>query len=170
VAAWVVGAPMTTEEIFSTHTEPAWRDRANFVINARLAEEGRFEQLWVRQLSDDTFELCCIPFFLYDVALGDVVQTEEYRSRRYVLAGVLQRSGHYVFRAYFGQSTHPRHEIVERLTELGATIEWSSATCSQLTPAISTTHNRSLISSNSAQSWVNSSTKPARQAKNAERD
>jgi len=119
---------VTAAEKFSTHSGPAWREKANFVINAKLPEEGRFEQLWARQVSEDTFELCCIPFFLYDVALGDVVQTREAHGRRYVLDTVVQPSGHYVFRAYFGRSAHPREEIVERLTELGAVVEWSSAT------------------------------------------
>lgn len=50
---------MTAEEKFSIHREPAWRDKANFVINAKLPEEGRFEQLWTRQVCEDTFELCC---------------------------------------------------------------------------------------------------------------
>lgn len=119
---------MTTAEKFSTHSEPAWRDKADFVINAKLPEEGRFEQLWSRQVSENTFEVCCIPFFLYDVALGDVVQTREALGRRYVLDRVVQPSGHFVFRAYFGRSAHPREEIVERLAELGAVVEWSSAT------------------------------------------
>jgi Domain of unknown function (DUF4265) len=119
---------VTAAEAFSTHPEPAWGDRANFVINAKLPEEGRFEQLRARQISDDTFELCCIPFFLYDVALGDVVQTEPADGRKYVLARVVKPSGHYVFRAYFGRSAHPREEILERLHELGAVTEWSSAT------------------------------------------
>lgn len=119
---------MTAEQDFSTHPEPVWREKANFVINAKLPEEGRFEQLWARQVTEDTFEVCCIPFFLYDVALGDVVQTHEASGRKYMLSSVVRPSGHYVFRAYFGRSAHPLEEIVERLTELGATMEWSSST------------------------------------------
>ncbi|NOV98762.1 hypothetical protein HDG69_003357 [Isoptericola halotolerans] len=60
-------------EKFSVHDEPAWRERASFIVHAALPEQGRYEQLWCRQVSDDTFEVCCIPFFLYDVALGDLV-------------------------------------------------------------------------------------------------
>jgi hypothetical protein len=119
---------MTAAEMFSTHSEPAWRDRADFIINAKLPEEGRWEQLWARKVSDETFELCCIPFFLYDIALGDVVQTSDLEGRKFVFARVLKPSGRYVFRAHFGHSSHPRDEIVERLTELGAGTEWSSAT------------------------------------------
>ncbi|WP_418275719.1 DUF4265 domain-containing protein [Isoptericola jiangsuensis] len=80
-------------EKFSVHDEPAWRERANFIVNAALPEQERYEQLWCRQVSDDTFEVCCIPFFLYDVALGDLVQTAPQAEREYVVAGVLRRSG-----------------------------------------------------------------------------
>lgn len=112
---------------FSTHAEPVWRDRANFIANARLPEEGRFEQLWCRQVSEDTFEVCCIPFFLYDMALGDIVQTESSGSQRYVVATVQERSGRYVFRVFFERTQYRyRNGIVEELTTAGALHEWSS--------------------------------------------
>lgn len=118
---------MTAAEKFSTHKEPARRERANFIINAKLPQDGRFEQLWARQISEDVFELCCIPFFLYDIALGDIVQTGHEGGRKYMFVRVVQPSGHYVFRAHFGRSASPGDEVVERLTELGAVTEWSSA-------------------------------------------
>ena len=40
------------------------------------------------------FEVCCIPFFLYDVSLGDVVATNP----DYVLDRVVRASGRYTFR------------------------------------------------------------------------
>ncbi|NED97132.1 DUF4265 domain-containing protein [Phytoactinopolyspora alkaliphila] len=114
---------------FSLHRAPAWRDRANFIINAPLPEPGRFEQLWSRQVSDDTFEVCCIPFFLYDLALGDVVQTSSQDGRKYVVSRVLTKSGRYVFRAHFEPSMYQfRDEISARLDDLGALLEWSSPT------------------------------------------
>jgi hypothetical protein len=117
----------TMNEQFLTHQQPVWQDRSNFIINAELPErDGRFEQLWARQLSDDTFEVCCIPFFLSDVALGDVVQTEPAGERRYVVARVVQPSGRYVFRVWFGETAYPRDEIARRLETLGALLEWSS--------------------------------------------
>lgn len=117
---------MTTAERFSTHAEPAWRERANFVINAKLPEEGRFEQLWARQLTEDTFELCCIPFFPYDIALGDVVQTHEVFGRKYMLDRVIRPSGHYVFRVHFSSAAQPKDDVADQLAEMGAVLEWSS--------------------------------------------
>ena len=60
------------------HLNPAWRDRANFIafVSIELDEPGeRWEQLWARQIANNLFEICCIPFFAYDLALGDQVDT-----------------------------------------------------------------------------------------------
>lgn len=112
---------------FSTHRDPVWRDRADFIVQAPLQEAHRFEQLWCRRVSEDTFEVCCIPFFLYDVALGDVIRTEPHADRRYVMSGVVASSGRYVFRARFeGSQLGNRDEVLDRLTDLGAWTEWSS--------------------------------------------
>ena len=109
----------------ATHTRPAWRDRANFLIRALLPEDGEAERLWARQISATTFEVCCIPFFTYDLALGDVVETDtDYR-----LSQVLERSGRQVIRVWFGGAdpATPTGPVADTLLTLGATIEWSSA-------------------------------------------
>jgi Domain of unknown function (DUF4265) len=105
------------------HSDPVWRERADFIIGAPLHEEGRAEQLWARRLDEPLlFEICCIPFFLYDVALGDVVQTDASSE----LARVVEPSGRFVFRAWFGDPFHPRQEIADQLDDIGALLEWSS--------------------------------------------
>jgi hypothetical protein len=87
---------------------------------------ARREQLWVRQISDFQFELCCIPFFLYDIALGDILETESSGPRKYMVTHVVQPSGRYVFRVWFGQSFQPRDEVAQELEGAGALLEWSS--------------------------------------------
>jgi uncharacterized protein DUF4265 len=60
----------------ATHEHPVWRERANYVLQADLAEHGlpgRYEQLWARSVGADRYELCCLPFFTYGYALGDIV-------------------------------------------------------------------------------------------------
>jgi hypothetical protein len=119
------------EKEFVVHEEPVWRDRANFIVNAELRESDspkRFEQLWTRQVGDDQFEVCCVPFFLYDIALGDIVRTAPRGERRYVVERVIRPSGRYVFRVWLGlgESFVPRETIAEALRELGALTEWSS--------------------------------------------
>lgn len=118
---------MTGRETFATHDQPVWRDRADFIINARLPEAGRFEQLWTKRVGESQFEICCIPYFLYDLALGDTVETAPQGGRQHVLSRVLSRSGRYVFRAFFERPQYRyRDETVEGLQGLGAQIEWSS--------------------------------------------
>lgn len=115
---------------FAVHTEPVWRERSDFVIHGRLAESDlpkRFEQLFARQVTADTFEVCCIPFFLYDLALGDVVRTAPFEDRGYVVAEVVRPSGHVTFRVWFGGTPYPRGEIADDLRALGALLERSSA-------------------------------------------
>ncbi len=89
-----------------THPTPVWKDRADFLIVARINQgqpeaEWQWEQLWVRQLSSHLFEICCIPFFLYDVCLGDCVTAEFDSEDRYVLDRTARLSGHFSFRVWF---------------------------------------------------------------------
>ena len=111
-----------TEPTDVIHPEPVWRERADFIIGAPLLEEGRAEQLWARQVEDHLFEICCIPFFVFDVALGDVVETNAHHD----IVDVVQRSGRFVFRVWFGEAFHPRQEIADQLSDFGALLEWSS--------------------------------------------
>ena len=110
------------------HDAPAWRDRSDFIIAAPIrSETAEREQLWAKQVGQDTFEICCIPFFIYDIALGDVVQTAAVGSRRYMVQRVVRPSGRFVFRVWFGESFQPRDEIARELEALGALLEWSSS-------------------------------------------
>src|SRR5438874_1664849 len=89
------------------HKEPAWRERGSFVLPVKLSlgeDETlqRVEQLWSRQVADNRFEICCIPFFAYDLALGDEVETGRQGTYRYVVQRVVKRSGNYTRRVWFG--------------------------------------------------------------------
>lgn len=108
----------------ATHTEPLWRDRANFIIASLVDLEdgvGR-EQLWARQIGPFEFEISCIPFFAYDLALGDIVRT----SADYVVQEVIRRSGRYVFRVWLGGSSIDKDWLAQELVRLGGQLEWSS--------------------------------------------
>lgn len=111
----------------ATHQNPVWRDKANFIIAAYLGEKdgrGEWEQLWVIRLDDRHFSLCCIPFFVYDLALGDEVETDE----SYVMTRVTKSSGRYTFRVWFGTSTTTgiKDGVVSKMMQVRADIEWSS--------------------------------------------
>jgi hypothetical protein len=118
---------MTDTEDYVTHNHPVWRDRSDFIIHVPLPEDDkpwRFEQLFARRISEDEFEVCCIPYFAYDMALGDIVRTSARGSRKYVVEEVVTRSGRFVFRVWFGSQEADRQFVAEQLTEMGALLEW----------------------------------------------
>lgn len=119
---------MKEEANIATHAFPVWRERADFIIAIRLGEELgigdllEWEQLWARKLTSNSFELCCIPFFAYDLALGDIIETSPFESKRYVINKVLIPSGHRTFRVFF-QSLERWSNIIDEITSLGCTVE-----------------------------------------------
>jgi len=108
----------------AVHRDAVWRDRADFIVAIELSGETevKTEQLWTRQIAGCQFEVCCIRFFAYDLALGDVVETDD----NYLVQRVLEAPGRFVFRIWFGELFYPRDEIAGQLVALGAALEWSS--------------------------------------------
>jgi Domain of unknown function (DUF4265) len=47
-------------------------------------------------------------------------------TRKYVVDKVVEPSGRYVYRVWFGHSFHPREDIASELRMLGSLLEWSS--------------------------------------------
>lgn len=110
----------------ATHRDPIWRDRADFIIAVDIDPGGTditSEQLWARRIDERHFELCCIPFFAYDLSLGDVVEVgADYHVKR-----VSKASGRYVFRVHVPpERSESRDDIVTGLAARGALVEWSS--------------------------------------------
>jgi hypothetical protein len=61
------------------HEHPIGRASQNYIIHAEVGEfdDGPArEQLWTVQLSPDTFEVACLPFFTYGVCFRDVVRID----------------------------------------------------------------------------------------------
>ena len=91
-----------------------------------MPEAGRFEQLWARQESADLFEVSCIPFFVHNLALGDVVRTDTEGERAYVIREVVRPSGRWTFRVWLGESAEDRLSVEVEMLALGTLTEWSS--------------------------------------------
>jgi Domain of unknown function (DUF4265) len=109
------------------HAAPAWRDRADFIIAADISEDSRhreWEQIWAKKLGEHTFELCCVPFFTYGMALGDVVET----NGAYVIQRIIKQSGQRTVRIWFGSSPSatPREGLQQALSGPGMNVEWHS--------------------------------------------
>lgn len=116
-----------TGDYVVVHNNPVWRDKANFIIRAYLEEKNsrnEWEQLWAIRLGDRRFCIGCIPFFAFDLALGDEVETDD----NYVVQQVIKPSGQYTFRIWFGNTTYPeiKDEVLTHMDNLAAQVEWSS--------------------------------------------
>jgi hypothetical protein len=114
----------------ATHSNPVRRAAPSFMLRAVVEDVGggeSFEQLWTERVAEDRFELCCIPFFAYDMALGDVVRAEA--ATGFVIQSVVQRSGNGVVRVAVKRpedinAVHLRlHDLLGRLEYL---CEWFS--------------------------------------------
>lgn len=117
------------EEMTIQHFNPVWREKANFILRVRSETSPKggiqvWEQLWTRQVTNTTYEICCIPFYLYNVSLGDEVRVNENKQ----ISEVVKYSGHYTFRVYFSNLTDPhiREAVVNDVTEMKCLVEWYS--------------------------------------------
>jgi hypothetical protein len=73
------------------------------------------------------FEVCCIPFFVRDLDLGDRVLTESQDGKPYVVTRVSAKSGHYTFRAWLAEAgAELRAKILDQLHAHGCLVEWYS--------------------------------------------
>jgi hypothetical protein len=118
-------------EAISTHELPVWRDRANYILQADLGEHGlpgRFEQLWAGDLGHGLFELCCLPFFTYGYALGDIVRLESSAGPfQAVLGRVVTRSNRALLRVAFTGPVNRHEELHASLAASGRPHEWRGA-------------------------------------------
>lgn len=113
-------------EYEAIHSSPVWRDRSNFVFAAHLGiknGKNEWEQLWGQKIAAQKFILCCIPFFVHDVALGDEVETDG----DFVLQRVVRPSGQTTFRVWFGvKNPEIRQVLVREIEAIKPFMEWSS--------------------------------------------
>jgi hypothetical protein len=112
------------------HLNPIWRDKANFIIGASVPplEESPntevWEQLWARMIKSNKFEICCIPFFSYGLALGDEVETDQF----FMIKRVSKKSGNTTLRIWFDEklSAEQKDEFISNIGESKCLQEWYS--------------------------------------------
>ncbi|MBX7131205.1 MAG: DUF4265 domain-containing protein [Fimbriimonadaceae bacterium] len=108
------------------HDEPVWRDRANFIHRLEFSYGGEEigEQIWTRTLGDGWYELCCITFYAYGLALGDHLQFRE----DLAFTGSIRPQGRQTVRLFQPACDRKNAEALHRLfDELGVLVESQSA-------------------------------------------
>ncbi|MEU3936349.1 DUF4265 domain-containing protein [Streptomyces sp. NPDC029044] len=89
---------------------------------------GQMEQIWLRALEGRVYEVCCLPFRVYGLALGDIVSLD---SEARTIVDVVRSSGNRVFRVFFpysaseGEFHEAKGEVASVIREAGLQAEWS---------------------------------------------
>lgn len=116
---------------FVVHEDPVGRAAPNYIARADLAPfelDGQVEQLWLNALNDGSYEVACIPFSVYGLALGDTVllNDDDYVSE------VVKTSWHRTLRLLFAPGLSPAElrrgaeAIRAEITAAGLRSEWNS--------------------------------------------
>lgn len=117
---------LNANDSYATHPNPARRKEANFLIAVEIdgnEKNRKWEQLWCEQLDSYRFKVSCIPFFTWEIDLGDEVETTE----KYIFTRVIKPSGFKTHRIWFGDATeYDGSQVAMHLEKLGAEVEWSS--------------------------------------------
>ncbi|MFS8639241.1 MAG: DUF4265 domain-containing protein [Symbiobacteriaceae bacterium] len=119
-------------ERYMIHPFPVRQERGDTVIHALVEESPEeiiWEELWARSLGSDAIEICCIPLFVRNVFLGDIVTAAPDAGKGWILKEVIRRSGDYGFRLLFPDE--PAEEVMRTLhhtlRHLGCVLEWRTA-------------------------------------------
>lgn len=110
-----------------THDFPVWREKANFILAVRLNDpdvpkEWEWEQIWARQVEENVFEICCVPFFAYGLALGDFVNTATVEGKKYSINEILEKNGHTTYRIWF-RDLDKWNSVIENIKDLDCLVE-----------------------------------------------
>jgi len=97
------------------------------MLHADLVKDGmpgRGEQLWAKQIATGLFQICCIPFFTYGIALGDTVEADSEN----IIRKVRERSGHKNLRVAITSEEAIVHNDLHAWAEkTGLLYEWFEA-------------------------------------------
>jgi len=115
------------------HNEPVWQERADRLIYAKIEHKGDHEireQLWAKFIDNERFEICCIPFFIFDLALGDEVSITLTNENHGLIDKVIRRSNHQTYWIWFNNLANDTIcvEVQKKITAIGCLFEWYSNT------------------------------------------
>lgn len=116
---------------YIVHESPVGRASSNYLAMVNLEPygfAGSLEQIWLRPLDGDGYEVSCIPFRIYGLALNDAVRLD---SEGKHIIEVLSPSGHRVLRVFLtpslsvSESCELRSSITQGIIDDALISEWS---------------------------------------------
>jgi hypothetical protein len=122
---------MNSQVSYIVHDEPAVRPDPAYIAMVDLAPFGfrdQMEQIWLCPLGGGRYEVCCLPFRVYGLAMGDIVSLDA-QARN--VTEIVQRSGNRLFRIFFPPSIPAdrflaaKERVVFVIQEAGLKVEWS---------------------------------------------
>lgn len=98
------------------HPHGPWGENSDCILAFDIGDNA-LEILWARFVEGTQFEILSVPFFVYGVALGDIVDAPDLRFGR-----VLQPSGRWVIRVFFHHTEQAR-KILDDAIAAGGRLE-----------------------------------------------
>jgi hypothetical protein len=116
-----------SQKKFIVHDDPVLLGLENYVAHVDLAPFGfpdLYEQIWLNPVSPDVYQVGCVPFRVYGMALLDEVRISS--DGKYV-ESIVKTSGHRVIRVLLGQSGAPtaKRAVGNLLDSMDVLYEWS---------------------------------------------
>lgn len=118
------------EEIILPHPYPVDGDNANSTLDVPLEDSDMpyVERLVTRKLSAVRHVICCVPGYVHNIALWDIVTLDKLSNK---IVSV-EPSGRWVFRIYSKDGWWDKKSLLDRIAEKGGLME----TCSDCLIAI----------------------------------
>ncbi|WP_405608190.1 DUF4265 domain-containing protein [Streptomyces sp. NBC_01508] len=122
---------MSSQVSFIVHDKPAIRPEPAHIAMVDLAPfgfRGQMEQIWLRPLGGGRYEVCCLPFRVYGLVMGDIVSLD---TEARVITEIVQSSGNRLFRVFFPPSIPPgrffaaKESLVSAVRDADLKVEWS---------------------------------------------
>jgi hypothetical protein len=114
------------DDFIAVHEDPIWRNSADCILKFYLGEENgvhEWEQLWAKKTSSNSFILCCIPFFAFNISLGDEVEAND----EFIINKLSKRSDQITFRVWLTDcDLDMRETFMNAIRDLKPLQEWSS--------------------------------------------
>lgn len=100
-----------TETVYIVHDDPVRKSACDYIGMIDLGPfdlPGQQEQVWLKSLGNSQYEMCCIPFVAYGIALGDTVRLGDDG----FVSGILRRSGRRVLRFLLAKESERDFSVV----------------------------------------------------------